>query len=165
VLADTFPDLTENQRRRFALKNVQALAAELEWLIRNNGSDDYFTQQLGTVTLSPPGADQFESKLNTSVKGVIDGSTLEEEEMPVYGLYTTQETGMGFIDLNPSVSWEWTARVDIRHQGPTSVTVGKEKYIPLEITSAANRLCRKFIHEAGLDARIQQEKDEDPNPV
>lgn len=171
ALADTFPNFSEDEHREFALKNVQALAAELEWLVRESGGSEYFTQTIGTVVLSPPDIEEIEAKAEeekgsrVDVKQVIDGSGLSPTEMPVQGLYTTESSGMGFIDLPPYVSDEWDPEVDIRHEGPDNVPIQKGKYIPLEIPMAANRLCRKFIHEAGLDARIEEETDSDPNPI
>lgn len=170
ALADTFPEFSEDEHRQFALKNVQALAAELEWLVRDSGGDEYFEQQIGAVMLQEPGLGEFEEKVKEmgyggGAKRILGADSLEPKQISVQGLYSSPDTGMGFIDLPAFVSAEWSTNVDIRHRGPEDVTVTQAKYVPLEVSMAANRLCRKFIHEAGLDARIEKERDDDPNPI
>lgn len=169
-LADMYPEFSDADHRRFALKNVQALAAELEWLVRENGAVEYFEQELGPITLHPPSPEEFQDEVNQSEFGgsvvdILGNEHLEEKTVSVQGLYSTPDTGMGFIDLSPYVTGDWSAKVDVRHKGPTDVSVSKMEYVPLEVSMAANRLCRKFINDAGLDARIEKERDDDPNPI
>lgn len=156
------------QEQLDAFHAVQAFATELEWLIRDQGGDKYFDRHLGNVTISAPLLEEFEPKNKTSMSRDVErlfGSSIEDGETPFYGLYNSDETGAGFIDHGGVVSEIWEKNGDVKHNGSQDVVAVKEKHIPVEISMRANRLCREFVHEAGLDAKIESEVDEDPNPV
>lgn len=137
-----------------AYRVVQSLVTELEWMMRDQGGDEYFKQPLGSVTVTPPTKSEFEEKVG-EVNEMPKNPEFEATEVQITGLFTTDETGVGFADVGGSVSDEWTTLVDPRHDEPQPVTVAKTEYIPVRVSRAANRLCRKFIHDVGLDARIE----------
>jgi len=138
-----------------ALREVQNLAREIEWLVRDRGAQEYFTTQLGPITIGPPTKENFPK--NISVKEVI-GDLPEEVNIPVNGLYSTQETGRGFTDLPPTVGNSWSLKVTTRHKGPQEVSVPLERSIPITVVTKADSLCRRFINEAGLDARLENSR-------
>lgn len=147
---------------KVVLGQVQALAAELEWLIRDRGEEEYFQRPLGTVSIPAPDAEDLGSS------GRVDrllGPEPEPEQIEVRGLFSTESTGIGYAGLSETVSHTWEKTAEIRHSGPQELVVTKSTPVPLSVSRAANRLCRKFIFKAGLDARIEDESDEDANPI
>ncbi|KAB1192026.1 hypothetical protein GJR96_00650 [Haloferax sp. MBLA0076] len=132
----------------FALRQVKTFAKELEWLIRNEGGDEYFTKELGPITLGPP-----------SLEGDrVLGSRPREKSFSVSGLFSTAGTGLGFVDLPAVVSHTWIINVDKQHQGPQQVQTTLETSVPISVSRNADSLCRKFINESGLDARLEEDK-------
>lgn len=156
------PEIKDVPHEVQAFRSVKALAADLEWVARENGSDEYFEQELGPVMVSPPSLDQFRQ-----VHGAnrFWGETrLKPHKMSVKGLYPS-ESGGGFINAPEYIQHTWTLKADTKHGGPEEVSITRGRYVPLDLSMRANRQCRMFIHEAGLDARVESQVDEDPNPI
>lgn len=151
-----------NQWEAVAFREVQNFAREIEWLVRNRSSKEYFTQPLGPVEIGPPTREDFPDNITTEK---IIGEEPRSKQVPVTGLFTTEDTGRGFVDLPTTVSQSWTVSVGTRHSGPQQITVTLQRSMPISVTDQANSLCRKFINEVGLDARLEDQVDEDPNPV
>lgn len=142
-----------------AYREVQALVRELEWLIRDQGDDEYFTKELGRIEFTPPSVEELSQKEGFEAHRLI-GEKPKTKQMSVYGLFSTEKTGAGFVDLPTNLTQTWTMNVLTQHSGPTEVKTRVQRSVPLKVTKNAERLCRKFINEAGLDARLE---DEDPH--
>lgn len=142
--------------QEIVLNHVKTFAAEIEWLVREEGDEEYFTKPLGTVTIPTPTTQEFKEAAGSEIKKIIKGVD-GPKSIVVNGLYATEETGPGYIDFTTPLSYTYTAHAEVRHKGPQDVSVTKHRHIPLEVSMEANRLCRKFINEAGLDARLEEE--------
>lgn len=163
ALRDPDPSMSHEEQQLLAFRSVKAFTAEIEWIVRNNGGDEFFTEELGPVTIDPP--DESEFRQRPDVERVWGTPTLEPKSFSIEGLYSSEETGLGFIDMPSQFTHTWTAHVDRRNRGPEHVEITRTRAMPRQVTMKANRLCRKFINDAGLDARIEDQVDEDPNPV
>lgn len=136
-----------------ALREVQNFARELEWLIRERSDAVYFNQELGTISFGPPEMEDFPE--NIKPQRVI-GEKPEAREITISGLFGSQNTGLGFVNIPPVLSQSWTVNTMTRHSGPKDVSVTLNRTVPITITTQADSLCRRFINEAGLDARLEE---------
>jgi len=157
-----------DQWPQFAFREVQSLTSELEWMIRNQNQDEYFDTELGPITFPPPSKSEIskssKERFGQPVASVVGGSS-GKQNISVKGLLSSPSTGRGFLELTDTISESWEVSAEVRHKGPQKFTVEREVFVPMEVTKKAHSLCRKFMYEAGLDARIEEQVDEDPNPV
>ena len=166
ALAEPAFDVDQSEYRIFVAKNVQALAAELEWLVRDNGDRErYFEEPLGPVTIQPPTREEFKDQLSKTVYNPVGDTRPEPKHFEIAGLYTSEETGLGFLDYPCRLSATWQMRFKTKGKKLVTSTIEKQVCLPESVSMSANRLCRQFIYEAGLDAQVEQETDSDPNPV
>lgn len=151
---------------------VKAYALELEWLMAKHGDDVYRNADLGTIKIPVP--EELEELAGHPSRGggsVGNGARLigerdfEPYTLSVTGLIPAEDTsGAAFLDLPREVSHTWTAQIDERHKRPQARTFTDSTTVPVHISVNAMRICNSFLEESGLDARIEAEVDQDPNP-
>lgn len=159
---------------RVAFGAVRMYAQQLLWHILDHGGDEYFTEELGVIDVEPPGKLTALADPRTRPKDVgIHGSVnVDTREYPIVGLVPPKgrdvqrpPNASAFLELPNVASASWEVEINRKHQRPKPETFEATREIPLNITSKAFDLCTKFVHESGLDARIEEEVKRDPNPV
>lgn len=155
--------LGETGAASYLHSSVQAYLLFIEQAIRVQGSDDtagdnkYYSRPLGEIRIQPPDVYYIpelnkEIELSSSEVSVIGGTENYPDPVSevVYGLFSSKNTGIGYLDLSQSISEQFNIDVRLRHKGQKTAFATGTTHIPRHVSIEAFRLGNEFVTEEGL---------------
>jgi hypothetical protein len=149
--------LGESGAASYLYNSVHAYLLFIEQAVRVQGGKKYLTRKLGNIQIQPPDVYHIpdlneQIKLSSDEAKVIGG--LDNYPDPVTeqvrGLFSSEGTGVGYLDLPQSISERFTVDVRLRHQGQKTAVATGTTHIPRNISIEAFRLGNEFVTEEGL---------------
>lgn len=140
---------------------VKSHLVNIEQLMRNHGGEELTTEEIGEITLQPPNSFELQGSgdnvdLTDHRVRILDQDSLEPYQLTVRGVLSTEDSGPGYLALPSKLREEWTVDVEVKHYGSAVAHGSAETYIPRRISEQAFRMGEKFLHESGLDARLDE---------
>lgn len=132
----------------------------------NPTENKYFIRRLGDIRIQPP-TRYYVPRLDTHVTlddkkiSIIGGSENypDARTAPVHGLFGTENTGIGFLDLEKTISEQWQVPIQVRHNGQQTAYGTGSSHVPRRISIEAFRLGNEFVTEEGLGLVDRSEPD------
>jgi len=149
---------------------VKAYVQQIRWLLVKHGDEQFFNRKLGEWYVSPPdsltqlarGGESGAQRVNGVDVEAVHGD-VSPKVYPILGLVPRPDHGheyWTFVEAPSSLEGNWTANVEVRHEGPHERTFSRDSPAPLpvEISHSAFSLCNSFLAETGLDIRIEENR-------
>lgn len=155
--------LDNEEASRALHDDVTAFLTDIEWLIKRSNDTVYTTEPLGEIVVHPPDLG-FMEHIQGGDWAVIGDEYPTPWSLQVHGIYSTQDTGTGYLSLQPYIRHEFSVPVQTRHEGQDTKSGIGRSVVPRQVSVNAYRLGTKFLEDVGLDARMG-EIDVDPDPI
>jgi hypothetical protein len=141
---------------------VKAHLVNIEQLMRSHGSAELTSQPLGEITIQPPDSIELRGTSDTVDLSdhrvqLQDTQDLEPATATVTGVLPSEDNeGTAYLSLPSRLRQHWSVKVNVKHDGLRVAEGRAASPVPRRISESAFRLSEQFLHEFGLDARLDE---------